>query len=257
MKLPLGRTLHWQLGQLSLWLERSAEEILLAFDRNDKEEDRLVVARLEAKPQDLEWQRFAVGEGLDRITFRPLLSERPMIVRPESAITVPPGMSSDYYARVPLWIGLEMARPGDDPVALVEIPTVVLSNTWFGEDTMSGRLCYAMRTTARRTLQDVAARHHRAICPFQVRNVSKEPLVCERFSMDVQHLALHELDNLLWTPTVVITHRGSEAGQEVEFSQQTPDKRPLGPVISPAREPIGGSFLRQSISSFNLASLFR
>ena len=65
------------------------------------------------------------------------------------------------------------------PFVLKEEPTVVLSNTWFG-DPMGGELCYALRTSARRSFDTLRKRPNRAICSVLIKNAFSTPLDFQR-----------------------------------------------------------------------------
>ena len=98
-----------------------------------------------AAPEGGMLRRFATVPDDQRITLEPVLADRPVVVRPDPALELPPGQSVTFYVSTPAWVRLLAARA----TPLVAIPVVRPSDTWFGASTMEGQLCYASRTSAR------------------------------------------------------------------------------------------------------------
>jgi hypothetical protein len=159
--------------------------------------------------------RFTFAETPDTITVRPMLADRPVVVRPESSLTVPPGERVVLYVSSPAWMALklEVRRPrrrrnGGQPLAVVlaELPTFRPSDTWFGPSTRIGQLCYSVRTAARLELAALPLRPHRVVTPVTVDNQAATPLELARVSVPMPYLALH-VDRVgrLWSDGVLFT----------------------------------------------------
>lgn len=253
------RTYHWVNGPLQLWARLRHNDLHLALQRQDSQEGPWTVVEAETvEPEDdLEWQRWAMPDDNPKLHFRPVMPDRPIVVRPEAPLVIPPGVTCIFYAMMPIWVEL---LQGDDPAALqtiTKLPHVILSNTWFGDDTMSGVLCYGMRTTARRNRQELPFRPHRATCAIKVVNDSEDHLECTRFCIRVEHMSLYLRDNSLFTSAVEIAYRGQERGQRLSYHEKRPDDTHLGELISPASEPVRGSLLSKSIASIRITNFLR
>src|SRR5690625_5517561 len=90
----------------------------------------------------------------------------------------------------------------------MEIPTKILSDTWFGPNTQMGTLCYASKTYTRSSRQEVTPRPHRAVTPVTVRNQSEELLSIDKLSIPVPHLALYGRDDRSEEHTSELQSRG-------------------------------------------------
>jgi hypothetical protein len=174
----------------------------------------------DAVPEGAPTLRFSFAEAPDTITVRPALADRPVVVRPESSLTVPPGERVVLYVSSPVWMALklEVRRPrrrrsGGAPqaVVLAELPTFRPSDTWYGPSTRVGELCYAVRTAARLELGELPLRPHRAVTPVTVDNQAATPLELARVSVPMPYLALHvDRAGRLWSDGVLFTREPDE-----------------------------------------------
>ena len=242
-------TLYWQAGPLKLWLRRTADEWMVAADRDPEDEDTVGIASREPASDGLEWKRWAAVGNSCEVRMVPSMPDRPVIVRPETPLKFPPKAEALFFARVPLWVRITVCA--DEPLTLCEEPTVVLSNSWFGDPT-HGELCYSMRTSARRTLEGVPPRPHRAVCPILIKNRSDEELEFERICLRVGHLNVYGSPAGLCTNRVLVTFRGEDRPSMIDVEKQPPtiEGVPEDPeLMSEAREPAEQSFFRKSFMS--------
>ncbi len=225
--------LHQRIGPLHLWVERTAAEWRVAVRRTGDSEN-LAVDESTAKPTDPhEWQRFAVTGESHRLRLVPIMPDRPVIVRPESQLTITAGSDCRFYVLIPGWIRL-IVGDGDGKV-LTEIPSVVLSNSWFGEPD-EGVLCYAMRTTARRTKDELPQRQHQAFCPVTIHNSDKENLVFNRLCVRVGPLSIFADDDRLWTNEIKLRHVGRDDLNQLDYGKGSPEDCDSDVVISGPRD---------------------
>jgi hypothetical protein len=216
--LGTGEVARWQAGPSTVhaarrpsdwrvWHETEPDAYAVAAERVHRVHD--------ATPETVASLRFSFAETPDTITVRPALADRPVVVRPESSLTVPPGERVVLYVSSPVWMALklEVRRPrrrrnGGAPqaVVLAELPTFRPSDTWFGPSTRVGQLCYAVRTAARLELADLPLRPHRAVTPVTVDNQAATPLELARVSVPMPNLALHvDRHGRLWSDGVLFT----------------------------------------------------
>lgn len=146
---------------------------------------------------------------------------------------------------IPVWLGIEEAVAS--PVTLVEIPTVVLSNIWFG-DPMSGELCYSLVTRARRAVAATDREPHRAVCLFEVHNDSEQSLKIQRLRVHGPSLAVYEHEQRLWSNRTVARFKDKDRGSEVEVIRRSPQKGMTHRTA--AREPVRGSVFTRVVGVF-------
>jgi hypothetical protein len=199
-RVPSGRTLTLRLGPLTLSAHRSGGEWLLSTEEIDEAEARpdATLEMSDARPQ--EYVRYVCRDPQDRIAFRPMLADRPMVVRPLQAVYVLPGEETIFYISTPVWVGVVV---GEKEALLCEMPVSRPSDTWFGPSTLTGEICYAARTQARNVLAEVPLRAYRVVTALRVENRADTPLPVEKLSLPVPLLSTWgRSDGSLWSDTV-------------------------------------------------------
>lgn len=211
--LPVGGVARWRAGPSTVVAQRRASDWLVWHETGT---DAYAVAAERARrveedpPEAAPTARFSFAQTPDTITVSPALADRPVIVRPESPLSIPPGERVTVYASTPVWMALQLQvrRPkrgakGPSPVVLTELPTFRPTDTWFGPSTREGELCYAVRTAARTAVADLPLRPHRAVTPVTVENQAATPMEITRLEAPLPFLALHvDRSGRLWTDGV-------------------------------------------------------
>lgn len=220
--LTAGERLHVEIGPLSLWFKsRTGEgEIWMAHAAGDWMRRGKAVEH-EPPPEEEGWTRWPVPEQTDRIRLSPLFPPRTVIVKPELSFRLPPRASARVYVRVPLWARAEAL--GDGPVSLSEVPTVLLSDTWWGQF-HEGELCYWLPTSARRSVPRESLSPHQAICPLELGNRSDEELEVEKVALRVEHLSLFRAGEGFWSDLTRVEHRGEAEGSEIDVTGRAPEE---------------------------------
>ena len=242
----------WQIGPLKIWIRRTLDEWLVATAYDVRAaEDLLIIGKAVPRPDQLSWTRLIVADERQQVRLLPVTPNRPLVIRPETPLTIPAVQSCLFYAGLALWVRVEIGP--EEPLTLCEVPTIVLSNTWFGEVT-EGELCYSLRTSARRELAKLPARPHRARCAVTVQNQSDINLELKRFCLRSAYCRIYHGLELLWASPVKLVYNGGTGNDtlaDCEFGEE-PDG--AGPVtlITPARERHAeGFFARlQNLRSF-------
>ena len=143
-----------------------------------------------------------------------------VVSRPTAPLHLMAGGEIPIYVRTPLWVRVEV---GESAKVLREIPTVRLSDSWFGPNTVEGELCYASPTIARITMANVTPRPDRAVTRVLIRNDSGKVKVFEQLSLPVPYLALFASENdELWTQDVTLTSARNGKTVEVKVGKDTP-----------------------------------
>jgi len=232
--LARGEVARWRAGPSTVHAERRAADWRI-WHESEADAYAVVAERAHrlrgaAPPEGAPTLRFTFAETPDTIAVKPLLADRPVIVRPESSLTVPPGERVTLYVSSPVWMALKLevrrprrGRAEPTPFVLAELPTARPSDTWFGPSTREGELCYAVRTAARLVASDLPLRPHRAVTPVTVENQAATPLPLTRISVPMPYLALHvDRSGRLWSDGVLFT-REPDDDTSVKVTPFTPD----------------------------------
>jgi len=233
---------------LTVWLKRSREDWYLASQRSDKETDPAPLREVKgSKPrQDLNFSRWVVGQDVSTVQFVPAMPDRPVVVRPAIALNVPAGKDVLFFLSIPVWVRVAAQPPNG--ITLCELPTLILSNTWFGEPT-AGELCYALRTRAMRSLEEIETRPCTAICPVSIRNRAPKKLDFERLCVRVEHMNVYRGRQRLWTNELEVRFQGDGYSTQVTIGKGAP-KFAENPIkVCEAREPVEKALLKQSFSA--------
>lgn len=232
---------------LTVWLKRSGEDWYLASRKSDKETPPSPLREIKGRriPKDLNFSRWVVGSDLSTVQFIPAMPDRSIVVRPAAALKVPAGRDALFFTSIPVWIRVTAGSP--EGITLCELPSLILSNTWFGEPT-AGELCYALRTRAVRTLEEIETRAYSAVCPITVRNRAPKELSFERLCVQVEHLSVYQGPDRLWTNELEVRFQGEEQSSQITIGREAPGFAEQPTKVCDARQPAEKTLLRQSFS---------
>jgi hypothetical protein len=232
---------------LTVWLKRSGEDWYLASRRPDRETAPGPLRALKGRriPDGLSFSRWVVGSDVSTVRFVPAMPDRPIVVRPAIALRVPEGKDTLFFTSIPVWIRVVAGR--DEDITLCELPSLVLSNTWFGEAT-AGELCYALRTRAMRTLKEIEPQAHTAICPITIRNRAPNELNFERLCLRVEYLSVYRGSDRLWTNELEVRFQGEEQSSQVTIGRGAPAFAENLSKVCDARQVADRTLLKQSFS---------
>ncbi len=210
MPAPLGTTAHWRLGPLVLYAWRGPNEWRVAWRSEPDALDRSFSCAVETgeAPDEgsLTVHRYAFSTGSDTIRAEPALADRPVVVQPATPLFLPPGQNATLYVSTVVWVRLLVGD--EDELQLLDTPTHRPSDTWFGQSTRWGELCYASRTLARTSSAQVDDYPHRAITPVVIENSGDDLLTVEQLRVPAPNLSVYSgNDARLWTDTVVFDRR--------------------------------------------------
>jgi hypothetical protein len=234
-----------ELGPITFWLRARNGEIWVAHAATPAE------GRSDPEPPDVEsWVRWAAGGDVRRIRLVPAFPDRPLVVEPEPAFRLLRHAEARVYVRVPLWVRVQLVEPA---VTLVEVPTVPLSDTWFG-DFIDGELCYWHHTTARREVTPDLFQRHLAMCPIRLSNQADGELKVEKIALRVAHLSLFATPTELWGDEASVRYEGEEAGSVIVMSGKPPREAPEAGLVAPPRVPIQRNFRTRSFARLKALS---
>lgn len=239
---PEGSTLDGWLGPLRLQVHHAAGEWHVAATPGEEtgEVQQTMLSLREGPIDGDEYERFMMSGRDSKLGLVPLLADRPVVIRPRQAVFLPPGESVTLYMSSPIHVRLDV---GDPPMLLREVPTVRLSDTWFGSSTREGDLCYSGRTHARHVLAEVPRRPYRAITPAHIRNQADTVLSLDKLSLPVPALSVYGADDgSLWTESVSLI-RGTDSDLAALHIEPGP------PQLAGAVHPVSGPRQAQSRGS--------
>jgi hypothetical protein len=243
-----GETINWKIGSLSLWMEHRDEEYLISQANRDEDANVLSTTQVrdhEDVPEDLSWNHYIVQDPSIKFQLVPALPDRAVVVSPEFPIKLAPNSDVVFYLSIPVWVQIMV---GNKKKALfMEIPSLVLSNTWFG-DAMTGELCYALTTRALRKVEDHGDLRHRIICPVRILNRGAEPLDFQNLCVHVEHLRVFSGAERLWSNDVSIIYVGDEQPNEIRYEDKIPQYAKECVILSSERVPSQKSIISRSFS---------
>ena len=147
---PEGDEATVRFGPLSLSFTRRADELRLHWHR----EGEPVV---EPRP----WSRWVAGEWARELSLVPAFPDRPIVLKPEQEFRLLQGATARLYVRVPLWVEARVREAPQPP--LVGVPTMVMSDTWWGS-VEEGELACSLPIVGRRQILDSEFDEH--LCGF-------------------------------------------------------------------------------------------
>lgn len=241
-----GEPLAVGIGPLDLRIRLRDDELWIAHDPGGEEREPREAGR-ELREVDVdepaagedEWLRWPMAEPPDRVHLAPVLPPRTVVAEPEVPFRLLPDARVRVFVRVPAWVRIRAG--GADGASLGEVPSVVLSDTWWG-DLSEGELCYWLGTTARRKMTGEAFAPHRVVCPLVLVNRSRDELPVERIALRVGHLGVFSDDGRLWSDETRVRYRGVDEGSDIDVTGRPPPEAAGAVRVAEAREgrPAGG-----------------
>lgn len=233
-----------RLGPLVLWVRTRPDEIWESHSPGDWIRTREEPP--EEPPRDDErWTRWPVTERPRTVVLSPVFPSRSLVVKPENSFRLLPDSQARIYVRVPLSARLSISAPQER--GLTEIPTVELSDTWWGEFT-EGEVCYWLSTTARREVTPEVVGPHQAVCALDLSNRSREELEVQRIALRVEHLSLFRGRHGFWSDLTRVRYRGDQEGSQIDVTGRPPQEAGETARVTEARTPVTKRFQARTFS---------
>jgi hypothetical protein len=256
-----GDTERVTVGPLTLWFRRVKNELWVTHHRADNGRSTPSATGLQrpspapaAPSPTAEWSRWAFREPPETVRLQPVLPDRILVVKPEVSFVLLRRARARIYARVPAWVSIRGVDRSGEVHQLTEIPSVVLSDTWWG-DFVDGELAYWLTTKARRALAPELFEPHMIIATIQLNNVSSDDLPVEKLALRVEHLSIFETEGNLWAEEVKVDYRGEHEGSDIRMDDNPPDEVRDAREITPARTQ-GRGFRARTFSRIKALSGF-
>ena len=233
-RIPSDDPLQIQVGPLTIFVKKEGDEIWVTH--RDAESHG---AEPNVSDPELKWERWGASESPDEIEVLPTFPDRPLVLYPENPFRLLPGAKARIFVRTPLWVRLQV--PGRQGGELAEIPTLTLSDTWWGKPE-DGELAYWLHIMARREAPSEIFLPDRIICPLALVNGAKEDLPVEKILLRASHLSIFKGQESLWSDEIRISYRGEEEGSELEMTGRPPMETPGAPRLVPPRTHLAKGF---------------
>jgi hypothetical protein len=167
-----------------------------------------------------------------------------VVVCPEEPLLIPPRESLTVYISTPVWVELTCGEPA---VVLLDQPTFRPTDTWFGPSPMKGELCYATRTAARLTLDNVPLRPHRVISVVEISNTARSVLAVENLKIPAIHQSVFATPGGdLWTEAVILDHHEDGEHASVRFAEGPPEQAKEAALVRGPRRPAEAGLLTRA-----------
>lgn len=172
---------------------------------------------IEPTEPSFELRRYALADANDKLRLTPKLADRPVIVRPETPLYLPPGQRTVLYVSTGVWLAASSAS--NKGGLLFEVPIYRASDTWFGTSTLSGELCYTSVTSARTNAKLLAQVPHRAFTPVDISNNGSDALEIEYLRVPVTQLSLYAGNSgRLWTDKISFEREHGESSASLKIT---------------------------------------
>ncbi len=251
-----GKIHALRVGPLQLWLAHRGDEMHLAARLIDETD-----ARAEPDPDQpaeadvAAWRRWVCGIRPIQIALEPRLPPRPVIVRPAMPVTVLPGEEVAFFVSIPIRVAVLCVRDGGEQREVCEEPSVLLSNSWFGPP-IEGELCYAVKTRARRHLDELRHDAHLAVCPVTIQNSDSRSLTFERLCLRTQSLGIYAGEHHLWTNHGTLVHNSHDGMTTITFETTPPPYDRAKRLLTARREIQKQSRMMRAFGTFKSISGF-
>jgi hypothetical protein len=216
-----GSWIREDFGDLTLVVLSIMEEWRIAALTGD---ERKKIEGVEFPPEDLPWQRWDRAEKDEKIRFRPVFPDRPVIVKPRSPLHLAQKAEATFFIGIPAFIEI-LAHTEGASTSLGSWPTESLSNTWHGTPTL-GQLCYSVKTRARRQFVVQDWKPMSIIATLEITNTGAATLPFQRLFLETGHLGIFEHAERLWS-----NHARIRAGNQADpFNDIVFASRPAAPA---------------------------
>jgi hypothetical protein len=244
VEIPQRKCAEWKFPLRRIWVERiESEWHVLSLPAEKRARDaRCSFMPRTAKPESSEWRHY-LHRNAGPIQPSPALPDRPVVVRPDRALTILPGQSTVFFLQLPVWFRLSTS--GSRPSRIFEEPLAILSRTWFG-DPLTGELCWGLATRLHHSVDSMDPSADTAVCPLMIENDSSTDLAFEKICLHVENLSVFRGTRFLWTNSLHAVFKGPEQATQIEIVHAPPGYEEGLVSIAEARSPSAGWNIRRT-----------
>jgi len=229
-----GQSRFWRIGNVIICVDRVTNEWHIASCQAAENDD---ACNLKIPFDKLNFKTFTFHTQAE-LELKPVLANLSLASKLERTLYIPGGEEILLYVSSPVWVRVQT---GKSRIILAEIPTFILSDTWFGPNTCEGELCYAGHTYCSPHLKDIPSGPDRIISPMLIKNAGVTTLKLENISVPLPYLSVYsDAENFLWTEQLYV-YREEDSGPEVEIAKGPPKALNEITLLTEARKTINNS----------------
>jgi len=191
--------------------------------------------------------RFALEDTDVALTLHPTLPDRAIVARPDTPLWVLGRQRVDLFVSVPLWA--EVYLPGG-PAPVLAVPSLRLSDTWFGASPRDGELCYSSRTQARLDVTKLPRHPVRAVTRVTINNRRPAAMRVERIKLPTPLLGLYATpDHRFWTSSIELRPTATDNATSVHLRPPKGLTDDLFELVSPPRRQQHANIFDRALSA--------
>lgn len=242
-----GEEVSWGIGAFSLKVRRFQKDCLVWC----RQGSGVMNQPRESDPG--QWTRYLVNRKVVGVRLLPAFPELPVLYRPLVGVRMPVSLEAHLFIPIPLTVRVqalcEGTTGGQEAITLCDLPTVQLSQTWYG-DTMQGELCSSVKAPLCTELDTFEFQPHLAVCPIVYQNRNTSAISLDRSFVHTAHLSLFAGANAFWTSPVTVLDADGLWSDEILYSDKAPAQ--AGPnarlVLAPREKSERASILRRTVA---------
>lgn len=212
-----------RLGPLRLWLARA--EMEWGYAEEQGELSHVVdIAQVpeDVLPDELDWTTVLFRTAPREFQLRPVVPDRPVVIKPLHPVTLPAGEAGRFFALIPVFVELVFTDGGSEHL-LGTVASRILSDTWFGTPT-EGEFAYSIPFPASRDFEELERYPHHIICPVEIENHSRDHLVFEKICLRPAYLSLYCGAENLWSNPVEVRNESRGRRSLVRYPHRPPEE---------------------------------
>ena len=249
--IPTGQGGRWRLGALTLTTEHRPFEVRFGWRASSKPQDAEVnfecPVAVPTQLEDGECLRVGLEKDEAELTLEPRLADRAVVARPSVPLTVLSRQTVNLYLTTPLWV--QVTLKGHE-LPILDIPSIRMSDTWFGPSPREGEICYASRTQARLDQDRLTTHPLRATTRLVIHNNLKTPLLIERVKLPTAFLSLYLSDEgRLWTQAVHLDRHNEDEPASIRLDTPKVIKNSGAQRIAPPRQVEDANLFRRALGA--------
>ena len=191
-------------------------------------------------------QRFVFKKLPKQLIIQPALADRPVICWSTTTVMLLPKQEILLYVTIPLWLQLSISSVKKP---LIDIPTVRISDTWFGPNTQEGVIGYASRATDQLNA-DLSENHGlKATIAVKIKNLSNNVLALDKISVPSPNLDLYvDKSGQFWTRRITLIKEQDDSASLTidEVMTANLDKKDLT-LVAKARDDLGKNKITKAL----------
>ena len=214
-----GSTYYWKLGFKEIFLQKRNKEWLFSLQDLQEAAKDLICGEQASPADNEEWLTF-IGDTGNTVLSLPAFPDRPIVVKPKTALKVLPEKEVLLFIEVPLYIQF-YSETNKSENLIFECSSQELSSTWFGEFD-DGTLAYSLPLDISTAFEKHKHAGHNIICPVRLINDSSMTLDVQRFLLNGEYLTIYRDKKELWSNEVKIKFKGESEFSDVQYVNLPP-----------------------------------